>query len=1009
MNLDIRQFFQATNPVKTLDLENEKERKYYIDFSPVRGDQIIEKIRDGITLSPDNPTCQLFTGHIGCGKSTELQRLKVELESEGFHAVYFESEQDLDLNDVDIDDVLLAIARQISASLKDIRIQKPNNFRRLLQNVAELFKIEIGSIEVAVPGIGTLTAPQDDKSPISLAFRIGQITYNAKSSPKLRDRLRQYLEPHTGQIIEAINKELLEPAVRSLKQQGKKGLVVIIDNLDKISNISKPSGRDQPEYLFIDRSEQLRALNCHKVYTIPLSLRFSNDLIQRFEVEPIVLPMIPVQWRNGSQFEEGMALLRQMVLARAFPDLTLEERLYRITEIFDSSETLERLCCISGGHVRKLLGLLQSSLLRSSSVTEKELPISRESLEEVIREERNRSILGITEQEWELLRQVAQQKKIETKDEYNRLTRGLRVYEYRDSQGSWFDVDPILAESRELAKALAEVASEADREQEISYQAITKVQQFLKQTGAIITRLERNVIKISSVPGKLTSYTPLPAMFIKKPVDRYVIELQEHAAQLRGSRQPQTGLIFYQKQPDTLFRMRMAEVRLRDHFVLVPIPFAAAEQALIDEATSTGLLAQYAGRYLPGADLFDDRNAIGDTLSFYGRGNLLHSLEEDLRRCQGIGLFGIRKSGKTSVLLQLGFSMRQHPIVYIDLQPYGGKLRYGAELFNKILQKLSNLLRKNSNKPALSFDLFERDCPAKEIATDFTQQVCNFADVLGKAEYKVPIICFLDEIERILPIEADPKERVEEFNAFFGVLRELSQTRQCLSLLCADVHPDFNRINHWSQTSVPTNPVFQFFKEVFISPFSQEETTTMLTEIGQLMGVEFDRELLATIHKDSGGHPFIARQLASLLSKRTNKEKHNQSKLITSVAAKGYLNRPFKYLDILKYYFKENIWADLEKRNFASAMATLRLLACNEELAEGVAEEMILDQLSDKFTESECESALLWLENVGLIVREELEEQDSYRLQIRLLSRWLRREMKPEEICQWQIHSVTLD
>ena len=70
MPLDLRTFFQATNPGKTLFLRDnpEEDKKYYIDFSSVRGDDIIEHLRDNIALfSPNEPTCQLFTGHIGCG------------------------------------------------------------------------------------------------------------------------------------------------------------------------------------------------------------------------------------------------------------------------------------------------------------------------------------------------------------------------------------------------------------------------------------------------------------------------------------------------------------------------------------------------------------------------------------------------------------------------------------------------------------------------------------------------------------------------------------------------------------------------------------------------------------------------------------------------------------------------------------------------------------------------------------------------------------------------------
>ena len=126
---------------------------------------------------------------------------------------------------------------------------------------------------------------------------------------------------------------------------------MIVDNLDRIDNRTKPWGRTQQEYLFVDQGEFLTKLNCHVVYTMPLSLKFSNDygmLTQRFPEDPKVLPMVPVQWPDGSVHEQGMALMQQMILARAFPDLSPHERINNITEIFDSVTSLERLCKLSG-------------------------------------------------------------------------------------------------------------------------------------------------------------------------------------------------------------------------------------------------------------------------------------------------------------------------------------------------------------------------------------------------------------------------------------------------------------------------------------------------------------------------------------------------------------------------------------------------------------------------------------------------------------------------------------
>lgn len=431
MLLDLEKFFQACNPSKTLVVGKAEDRQYYIDFSSVRGGKIIQELGRTITrLSPDEPTCQLFTGHIGCGKSTELLRLKAELEQQGFHVVYFESSQSLDMADVDITDILLSITREISQGLEAIKINsKPGYFQHLFTEIAEFL------------------LPPMELSEAELSIGIARITARTKDSPKLRSQMRQYLEPRTNGILEAINKELLQPAQVKLRQQGKKGLVVIVDNLDRVDNSLKPSGYYQPEYLFVERGEQLNQLNCHVVYTIPLVLIFSSALgrlTNRFGVDPKVLPMVPVQLRNGSPCNEGISRLQQMVMARAFPDVSEEQRLHLITQVFDHPYTLQRLCLISGGHVRNLLMLLYRCLQREDP------PLSRECVESVIRQRRNELILAITPNEWDLLREVAQHKSLKGEEVYQVLVRNMFVFEYRNYEGSWFDVNPILAEAKEF-------------------------------------------------------------------------------------------------------------------------------------------------------------------------------------------------------------------------------------------------------------------------------------------------------------------------------------------------------------------------------------------------------------------------------------------------------------------------------------------------------------------------------------------------------------------------------
>jgi hypothetical protein len=59
-------------------------------------------------------------------------------------------------------------------------------------------------------------------------------------------------------------------------------------------------------------------------------------------------------------------------------------------------------------------------------------------------------VLAVDEQEWELLRHVMQKKKVAGNEGYHKLIRSMYVYEYRDRDGYWFDINPILAGAEEL-------------------------------------------------------------------------------------------------------------------------------------------------------------------------------------------------------------------------------------------------------------------------------------------------------------------------------------------------------------------------------------------------------------------------------------------------------------------------------------------------------------------------------------------------------------------------------
>jgi hypothetical protein len=183
---------------------------------------------------------------------------------------------------------------------------------------------------------------------------------------------------------------------------------------------------------------------------MPINLRFVQDystLTERFK-DPKVLPMVKIKNKDGQVCEEGMALLRQMVLARAFPQLTEQERLEKITEVFDEPATLDHLCEISGGHVRGILKILNRWIEEEMT-----LPLTRQRLEKIIISQRDEKKLSINNQEeWELLKKVYREKDLKESIKYQSLIKNLFIFQYcEDNHETWFDLNPVLIGLPELA------------------------------------------------------------------------------------------------------------------------------------------------------------------------------------------------------------------------------------------------------------------------------------------------------------------------------------------------------------------------------------------------------------------------------------------------------------------------------------------------------------------------------------------------------------------------------
>ncbi len=260
----------------------------YVPLSDARGNEnVVKRLADRIRMS-DHPVSQVLAGHKGCGKSTELTRLASALEKPESGPRYFVvrccADDDIDRNDVDFPDILIAIVRQLAAQLAtraNIHL-KPGYFRDRWERIKNL----LGS-EVSFEGV-------------SLEAGMVKVSSTIKNSPDARLEIRKLLEPDTSNWLNAAN-DVIGAAILELKNQDYAGLVILVDDLDKM--IVRPvahAGCLSTEYLFIHRAAQLTAFECHTVYTLPLSLAYSHHegtIKTNFGGHVPVVPMVKVATR----------------------------------------------------------------------------------------------------------------------------------------------------------------------------------------------------------------------------------------------------------------------------------------------------------------------------------------------------------------------------------------------------------------------------------------------------------------------------------------------------------------------------------------------------------------------------------------------------------------------------------------------------------------------------------------------------------------------------------------
>jgi hypothetical protein len=337
MGPSLESVFKQFSPDEPLDAADER----YVDCLRERGmEHLFEQLK--LPLASERPRTLFFSGVLGDGKTTILKRLQVDLEKEGDFVAFGEADHLFDLADVQYENILLAVMTVVDQTLRDWYQSevKEGSFRQLWD---ELNRIAQLPIELS-----------GDDAPSTGPF--GKLSAKLKDSPDIRLQVRQRLRQAQSPTFLQVVNEYLERARAVIGQRGHRRLVVVLDNLDRQSELPGSGSVAPDEVLFIRQSAQLTGLSCHVIYTARLWLVDEHSLLlaDRYGESPVVVPMIPVRRPDGTPHEAGLERLREVIklrIAAAGGD---------IPDVFSDEASVERICRMSGGWLRGLMTMVRS-------------------------------------------------------------------------------------------------------------------------------------------------------------------------------------------------------------------------------------------------------------------------------------------------------------------------------------------------------------------------------------------------------------------------------------------------------------------------------------------------------------------------------------------------------------------------------------------------------------------------------------------------------------------------
>ena len=266
-------------------------------------------------------------------------------------------------------------------------------------------------------------------------------------------------------------------------------------------------------------------------------------------------------------------------------------------------------------------------------------------------------------------------------------------------------------------------------------------------------------------------------------------------------------------------------------------------------------------------------SAIRSDKYFFGRNELVQNLiSRSTQKRENCGLFGLRKTGKTSVLraVQRRIDGKYIHAEYVECSNPGFHAARWWKALENLIERCRHSLARKLGADIPVFGKYRES----DAGTRFAHDVNTLLHT-GKLEQ---LILMLDEIEFITHGVSGTlgQHWDQDFAPFWQSIRSTHQeTQGGLTFFVAGVNPTCVEKSHFG--SIP-NPIFQLAPPYYLEPFKVEQVREMVRSIGRYAGLAFEESVYQYLQSTYGGHPFLIRIACSEIWKACDKQ--NSSKIV---------------------------------------------------------------------------------------------------------------------------------